>query len=208
MRPIMVSVDSRAPRAAGMSTIRCLSSISPGRGCPEGSGEKVTSLMAGLSGERGERMLARIPARREEGVDRGAVDVLEALRIPARLVVLVDDAGADALAHVALVEARVHQAQLHAEAIGEAHLPAAAQLLERDLEERGRALREPGEGRIAPGAEFGALLGGERQRDRLDGAVREVPIDGGPQALDLAGRIRADVQVGKAAVDRVRRGDG
>src|SRR5690348_14138691 len=102
------------------------------------------------------------PARREETIDGARIDFREPGRIPARPVVLVHQHRADALEAIALLEARVHEAELHAEAIAERERLAAAQLLERDHEHRrGAAAKEPQ--RLArPGAELGTILGFQR----------------------------------------------
>src|SRR5258706_9308039 len=148
-RPSTDAVASSTPSAAGMSTTRRSPTTRPGRGSPEGRGEKVTTFMvsSGLS-EGGEGMLRGLPAWREERLDRSARDVAEARRAPAGRVVLLDDERADAFDDVALLEAGVDEIELHAKTIGEREARAAAQLFERDGEEH---RREPPE-RVQRGA--------------------------------------------------------
>src|SRR6267378_770608 len=103
-------------------------------------------------------MLRGLPARLEEGIDRRTRDLREARRAPVRLVVLFHDEGADALDEIALLEAAVDEVQFHAEAFRERERGAAPQLLERDREHRGRALRERFERLRGPLLQLGMAL--------------------------------------------------
>src|ERR1700674_278935 len=129
MMPSSDDVSPSAPRAAGMSTTRLSSRTRPGRGAPEGRGEKVASFMGFSSSQRCQGMLLRLPARLEEGVHRGMGDFLEELRAPLRLHVLLHDERANALDEIALLEAAVDEVELHAKAIGERQRAAALDLL-------------------------------------------------------------------------------
>src|SRR3954471_4297447 len=120
MMPSMVLVWSDAPRAAGMSITRLSSSSRPGRGCPEGRGEKVTSFMFPLAGSKMCQWVPRRrPARLEEALHVARDDFGQGRRIPARAIVLLDEERADAFDEVALLHAGVDQVELQAEALRE-----------------------------------------------------------------------------------------
>src|SRR5436190_10895575 len=89
--------------------------------------------------EECERMLAGPPARMEERLDALTRDLGKSFRAPAGLSVLLDNEGADALDHVAVLEGGVHEVQLHAQALCERQGRPAAQLLQRHGEHGGRA---------------------------------------------------------------------
>src|ERR1700760_4711158 len=88
IRPSIVEVDSSAPSAAGMSITDLSPTTRPGRGLPEGRGEKVASFMVAcvLSLEECEGVLRGFPARREEGHHLVFVHRVDARVLPAGLV--------------------------------------------------------------------------------------------------------------------------
>src|SRR5690606_40465261 len=137
----------------------------------------------------------------EESCDTLWRDFGQRGRIPAWVLVLVDDQRPHAFHDVALVEPLPVQVQVHAKAIGQGQLAAATEHFQGSADRQWRAAVDDFQSVNRPVAVFGPRFAGQGLADRRDVVVGEVLLDGGRQRCKRGCRQLVGGQRGEQGVE-------